>query len=308
MSQSTAAAPARDPDRYLVEDILPLHEVHLIGGPSGAGKSTWTFQMIANWSQGIPIHDFASYPSDWHYVACDRSLDSVKRTLERIESRIDISRITSLVDNPSSQTTGAKALLECGERVLPKGGFLVVDGIGMLTPGGKISDYSIVSDYIKALTRGCKRYKITIGGLGHATKTKEGERYLNPRQRILGSVAWGACADTVIFLDAKDEQDTENGKRELLILPRNASAVRINLMFDDRGRLIEETDDVNWVILDSWLKRFGPTSEIATHEVADFAISRGISQRTYQRWLTTRVNDGVLDRPTRGLYVRMFTT
>lgn len=286
---------------FVVQDLFPSEEVHLIAGPSGAGKTTWLFQFMAEWIDSKPLYGYQSFSSPWLYIACDRSREATYRTLERIESKLDKSRIFSLVDDHTRMVT-ADDLLELIKAHLPSGGVVFVDGIGSLVPHGKINDYQAVKDFLIFLTRFCKRTHVTIFGTGHATKTKENERFLNPRQRILGSVAWGGFADSIVIIEPKDLEDSENGERIIQVMARNAESVKIELVFDSTGKLVERCDGAGEMLMDRFLLKFKPGEEIPVSTFMDYGTEIKMPKRTIQRWLAKQCEDGKLERVHKGLY------
>jgi len=216
---------------FIIETIFPAREVHLFVGPSGVGKTRFLFQLIADWVQGKPIFGHKSYPVPFVYVSCDRSLDSVNRTLEQLGITTEIPRF-SPVDMEYMETLDT--ILKKVESDFPESRVLFIEGIASLVDGGKVNDYHIVSRFLKRLTRLCKKNDWTIIGVGHATKTKENERYLNPRERCLGSVAWGGFSETVVMLDSVDPGNKEKFKyRNVYLLPRNAREEMYEMEFDN---------------------------------------------------------------------------
>src|SRR5215831_11507548 len=70
---------------FVVDQIFPAREVHLIAGPSGAGKTTFMFQLIDSWLGGGSVLGRKAHILPMCYVSCDRSRESVERTLDRIQ-------------------------------------------------------------------------------------------------------------------------------------------------------------------------------------------------------------------------------
>lgn len=69
---------------YMVDDLLPLNELHIIAGESGAGKSTWLFQMIDDWQHERPIFGKKSTWFPFVILVQDRTKAGVHRTLKRM--------------------------------------------------------------------------------------------------------------------------------------------------------------------------------------------------------------------------------
>lgn len=302
-SPATSVPSPKSP-RYIVEDILPAEEVHIVAGPSGAGKTTWLFQMMGDWIAGAPIAGCTSRPSAWLYVACDRSKEATKRTLERTGVALPVNHLISLVDSHESSMSALSLFNRCRTR-LPEGGVVFVDGLISLLAGNP-NDYQAVRSLLVDLTRGCKRDHLTIVATTHATKTREGERFLNPRQRILGSVAFGGFSDTVILIEPADQENPENGERTVLILPRNSAPLKLDLAFNKEGKL--EPSKLGrgaacGVVLGQWII---DTPGMTPFNVADFdawAAAHGVSRASARRWLKEQEEKGTIQRVSYGVYV-----
>lgn len=204
---------------FLVDEILPVNEVHLLAGPSGSGKTTWILNALKReWEKGEPFLGYQSYPAPWAYAPADRSLDSVMRTLKRIKidpGSIDIiaaygedkRSFTQIID--VAETLGAKLL------VIEAFGHFVEEMIG--TPNGKN-----VGSFLSTTRHLIKKADLTIIGVVESPKMKPYERYENPRQRISGAAAWAHFSETIFLMERQDPQDPSNTWRRLYLCPRNA--------------------------------------------------------------------------------------
>ena len=239
--------------KYLVDYILPSREVHLIGGPSGSGKSTWVFQTLIDWSEGKHILGYESHPVPWVYVSTDRSVEGVERVFERM--KIDPERI------PFASTLGAEsdqigAHLDAGLKRVPNARLFVVEGMSGLVPESSRSQnggYSTVRRFLGRLARLCHEGDITIIGVVHSPKMKEDSRYTNPRQRVMGSVAWAAYTETIFLVEEfKLDDPAHKDDRTLICLPRNAPSQYVNLRFQS-GRLVAWEDELDEVFVEQFL-------------------------------------------------------
>lgn len=300
---ASAAISARIP--YIISEIMPAREVHIIGGASGAGKTTLLFQMIDQIEKSQPVFGRKSFPLPSCYVACDRSEASLDRTLERMGLKLNISRI-SLVENRGLDTI--RAVVDAAFKLEPLMKILYIDAMAVLVPQGKISDYKIVADFLAECGNYCVKRDITIVGLHHATKVKEGERFLNPRQRLLGSVAWGGFSETVILIEPKNPEDPTDDSRSVIVLPRNVSQEVYEFNFNSEGRLEELApkeslkkllDEKLWpLLIPGQLYRFEAVCGLAD------SIKLPLAQRTIRRWLDDRQTEGKISKPQRGHYCR----
>ena len=210
---------------YLIENILPENELHILAGPSGAGKTRLLFQSLREWQQEGTFLGFKCAPfPETLYLACDRSQDSVEETMKSFPGlRLNWHSVR-----------GVSTILETTLAKFPKVKLIIIDGIATLVPDGKINDYNIVSKFACQLGHLCTTQKLTMFGIGHSNKTKEGERYPDPRQRILGSVAWAAYVETVFNLEAIAPDSTATNKtRRLFIGPRNHAEHEIRLEMEN---------------------------------------------------------------------------
>jgi hypothetical protein len=251
---------------YIVDDILPRYEIHLIAGPSGAGKSTLLLQFIQDWSQGKSFFDHASYPEPFLYVSGDRSADGVRRTLSRVG--IDASAFPLFPVIEKTEVEEIENIIELALGRFPSARVLFIEGLGSLVSGGKTNDYSSVAKFLKKLTRMCKKRKLTIIGVIHSAKTKKGEEYSNPREKALGSVAWGAYSETIIYVEPVDPQNPADTLRRVQILPRNAKSESFDMKLDENGRLIPASPKMPpQPLLLSFLAKLGEGKDFTTEEV-----------------------------------------
>src|SRR5581483_4606796 len=102
----------------------------------------------------------------------------------------------------------------------PKIKMFVSEGIQTKTPEGKVNDLKVTAQFMRGLGEFCEQRGVTIIGTAHVSKTREGERFLNPRQRIAGSVSWAGYSSTVVVIEEKDPESTGDA-RTISILRRN---------------------------------------------------------------------------------------
>lgn len=313
----SSTAPLAAHQRYIVDELFPAHEVHIIGGPSGSGKTTWLFQFMEDWSAGRDINGYRSHPCAWFYVSCDRSMAGVLRTLDRMSVKLDPKRMASIVDNTRGiGLASIRTFLTSIKQFLPEGGVLFIDGFAILSSlfpaspsnsKSKDANYGGVSAFLIELARECIKHDITIVGTAHSPKTKENDKIPNPRQRVLGSVAWAGCAETIVIIEPTDEADIDNPARMVLILPRNSSPIQLEMAFNDEGRLVERIE-ATIISLDYWLKEQTPGFIFSNEDLYNIGKHKNVSKRTCGRWLAGAKKDGRVISPTRGTHQKTFTT
>lgn len=286
---------------FLIDKIMPVRSVHLFGGPSGAGKSRMLFQWFKDLALGNPIIGLTvPKPVRIGYVCLDRTDESVLETMECLDI------------NPSDVPNFE--FISCADRIvtfaqiphlftqLPE--LIVVDGIPVLLPSGDINKYTEVANFMRHGIKLCKQYDTTFMGVLHCAKTKENERYLNPRQRISGSVAWAAFSETIFLLEPIKPESRDDDRSTLTVLPRNAKKIVKDFVFNDKGQLIEyqvqeEQDKYNI------LMQLIPCDHAITRDhILDLAFNLGIARAQVDTWLKQCLEDGTLTKPEYGKYQR----
>jgi hypothetical protein len=285
---------------FLIEGIMPSQEVHLLCGPSGAGKSTWLFQMLDSWQEGKPVFGHESFPVPYVYVSADRSLKSVIATLTRLSLQDKITRLITLDDLPSG---GLEVLANTALKKYPDSQLLIVEGVQTFT-GERIKEYGSVSNFLKmSFHKLCKARGLTVLGTGHSPKVKENERFTHPREKALGSVAWGAFADLIIII----ELDEKTRVRTVSLLPRNSVEEQHTMMSGPNGMLLpcprEKGERLALVILS-----YSEGQIVTTARIVEIAEDMEISKATTERVIQKCVEDGYLERIEEGIYKRPFVS
>lgn len=253
------------PSTYLVDQIFPAREVHVIAGPSGGGKTTWLIQFIHEWQKGEKFHGHASHPVPFLYISADRSLESVERLFERMRLPFAGFPIISLEQIRSHNNLALTIRDLCKEH--PSVRVLFIEGLQSFTPDGRLNDYKTVSHFLVQLILLCRELNLTLIGVAHTAKTKEDETYRNPRQRINGSVAWAAFTETIVVIEPIIADDPNNSTRSVMILPRNAPERAYQVEFRD-GRLVEKLRAATAAQrLQNWLTEQAPGTQFTSSEI-----------------------------------------
>lgn len=286
----------------IVDRIFPAYENHLTGGASGSGKTTLEAQIIEDWRNGRPVFGYKSYPAPFCYIACDRSLASIQATLARINIPYKEWPIISLI-NEVAQASTIMQIVNLARRKVPDVSVIWLDGIHSLCP--KINDYGEVQKFLVGMTRICQKERLTFKSLGHATKVREGESFLNPRHRFLGSVAWGGYSDTMTIVDQENPEDQTDTTRKVYLLPRNEASQMLRYEFvDGRMRLVTEVSDL---LLDRWLREMKAGSMISTVNITAQAEKLKLSRAATFRWIKQALANGSLQKSGHGLYQVTFS-
>lgn len=299
-------------ENWIVEDILPDGELHIIGGPSGGSKTTFLFQFITDWRSGKPIFGHTSHSRPFIYISLDRGEKSVRRTLQRCGIDPDTFPHLSLIrtENPvESFKHLQKEIMKVSPEVITNNGVIFVEGLTTLAPStAKASDYASMARWIAYLSALCNETGITIFGIMHSPKTKQSERYMNPRQRVLGSVAIGGFTETMILVEPDENYPTGN-RRTVTLLPRNAPEEVFFMVLDSKGMLVEAPPDQEenehlrgQKLLDRWLKKLPAGFEFSTGELMVVADELDVGDTTVKRWMHVKLSKLELERISHGKY------
>ncbi len=215
---------------FLVDSLIPEHEINLVAGPSGAGKTRWLLQTLKKWEAGEPFLGHTSYPAKWCYVASDRTLASVHRTLDSMG--IDPKGLNII----PAWGADYKTLPQIFDAINGSGAKLaVIEAFGEFAeePTGKA-----VRNYLAAVQRTIAKDQITLIGVVESPKMKPHERYENPRQRVSGAAAWAHFTETIFLVEPENVSDPSSPTRRLTVCPRNREGLILKAAFDSMGRLV----------------------------------------------------------------------
>lgn len=202
---------------HLIDDILPAREFHLWGGSSGSGKSSICLKLLENFDKGLDIFGHKSHPVPFVYVVGDRSKAGTYRTMERLG--IDPKSFPLMIAPVGSTTING--ILDKVRKDFPHAKLIVIEGIAGFVPGNDINNYGVVATFCVGVTSYCTKHDVTVLGIVHSPKQKEKDRYNNPRDKVMGSGAWGGYTETLFFVEAADPEKA-NAARKFSIHPRNA--------------------------------------------------------------------------------------
>lgn len=286
--------PDHSTDQFIVDDILPARQVHLIGGPSGSGKTTWMCQaFFGDWQEGRPLLGHPSHPAPWLYVACDRNRESVQHTLARCGLAFDPKTMCSITD-----FQGSILLPELHHR-FPWARVWFIEALDMMMPEGDINSRRQVASFLRQLSKDCQTHNVTLVGTVHSPKQTQDHHYNNPRDRITGSAAWSAFAETLIVFEP-----TGPTTRHVDLLPRNAAAESFDFELDDHGLLVLVADsNTSAETALELLLRSKVGKTIKRGEIDALGATVGISKATVGRIIERFIIRGLLERTEHGIYL-----
>lgn len=295
------AAPTPSPEvrAYIINDILPINEVHLIAGSSGSGKTTLAWQIIEAIKLGKPIFDHPTFPQNMAYIACDRKLQSIIDTKHRAGITVDIPTWSAVSHNISRDY---QAISTFAKQHVPDLQLLWIDGFSRLCPKGDINDYQTVSDFLVGVTRGCTN-GFTIIGLAHDAKQRKGHEYTMARERIIGSAAWGGFSDTIIHIAHTDPENTADTRRTINLLPRNAPDEILTYSMSS-GRLLpaDLTQESVEVFLLWEAIKAKQQLMWRTGEILEVAATIKVPMRTAERYIVKLIDEGKMESVRKGMY------
>jgi RecA-family ATPase len=214
---------------YLIDVILPKEEIHLLAGPSGAGKTTWLFGMLDEWSKGNDVLGHKSHPEPWVYVAADRSIASVNRTLGSMGLALPLPPIPAW-DRKMTYSQILDAVDGSGCK------FAVIEAFGSFVDPPANS--ACVKAFLSSISYGARANGMTILGVVESPKMKPYEKYDNPRQRVSGAAAWGHFTETIFLVEPVNLSEPKSPERVLFVCPRQGPGERREGAFDAQNRLI----------------------------------------------------------------------
>lgn len=285
---------------YLVEGIFPTGSVNIICGPSGAGKTTLMFQSFQDWLLGLDVLGRASIQDadrrKLFYIAADRDEDDVRELLER-------TNVTNIPFVAILDSTDVNMYL----RAAPEGtSLLYIDGASVLVPGGRINDNDTVFKFMRGLRVWAKAHKCAILLSCHSPKRWKGEELINPRESILGSIAWGAAADTVMIMQEDNPKNPDDTSRTVVVEARHQRKRFLKFKYDETdGRLAEQLSDADQAGAMTLLVNMTKGEIYTRKALVEQGATRNMSASTVDRVLKKWLKEGRVKKDNDGEYVKV---
>lgn len=219
---------------FLIDKVFPHPDIHIICGPSGGGKTTLLGQMLQVWSQGGLWFGHQCYPLPFAYISGERTKRGVTRTLERLG--LDQKKFTVVGSTELPKGITLAGAVAAALKRKPDARVFIVEGLVRFVPGGKISDPHVVLNFLVDMQRICEAKGVSFLLVTWSPKQKEGERYTNPRQQAMGSVAFAGCCETIVLIEPYKEEEI----RAVSILMKNSKDEYYYMAFDGANGALKQ--------------------------------------------------------------------
>ena len=300
-SLSMSSSPSFE-QTWIIDQILPQHVVGLLVGGTGVGKTSFAIPWLDQIERGLAIWGKNVNPQKVLYISCDRSKAEYYSHVQALG--LPFNRFP-FVDQTAAQTTIERCMLVLNEPQFRGCNFLFIDGFARMVPGGKISDYSIVADFLCECASLARRYKVTIIGCLHAGKERDGSGYVDPRDKVCGSTAWIGFSNMSLVMHRAKPKDPDDPIRVLHVLTRGAHGDQVyQYQKTESGLLVPwiDPEDLNCLsLVRCWLQDQGDRM-IPKSEIIEQGSLATVTKRTLERWMESQIESGRLRRAKHGFY------
>lgn len=302
--------PAFSHQDFLIEGLMPAREFSLVAGSSGVGKTKLTIQLVMALEAGESFFGHPTKPSKCLYVACDRGRDSFKRSMDAYGLAYDAFAWVVERDAPALSTetllSRPAQILEWTHRKHPGTKLVVLDGLSGLVKD--VCDYQGVKAMVRQCQDRCESFDMAVLGTVHATKIRTLDKICNPRERVLGTVAWGGFSEMVISLDHEKPEDPQNPFRVVNLCNHSGASLRWRVVCDSQGRLVEVDAERDLLdILDGIVGQIPPEGlDRDQLETLASGIGEAVNRRTFYDWVARAIDSGILRRQGHTRDVRYF--
>jgi len=195
---------------YLIDDLIPANQCHIVCGESGAQKTSIMLTLLDLWRQGKDVLNRKSRPVPMMYIAYDRGRAATEETFETLG--LDYRLFGYHEVTMAEYDLDPIDLIRKLKRQNPSVGLFVIEGMMMVTPDAtrrkgkkghdvEIKDpYKVTSRCLREIDFLCGELGITVIGVTHAAKGG-GAEHAGRRTRTLGTVATPATTGTTFIAD-----------------------------------------------------------------------------------------------------------
>jgi hypothetical protein len=256
--------------------------------------------MMDAWQNGRDFFGHKSYPRPYIYLSGDRSLAGVERTFRRIG--YNPKDFSLIAPRGGDRKLPLLTLLKKLKKDNPSVEVFFIEGFGSKVPKGKLNDYDVVANWLLDLQEFCESEQVTLIGIVHSAKTKEGESYQDPRQRALGSVAWAAYTETMIYIEQTKPDHPEDSTRQIMFLERNSKPEVYKMEFSHDGYLIPMTSSKG--NKKTFLDYLDARTLGDEFSLADIKDKTHLSDSSARAEVNKAVKSGLIERTTHGKYTK----
>ena len=204
------------PTEYLIDTLpgpghegwFPLGEISLIGGSSGTGKTNWLLRVLENVRIGGEVFGHSTKPREYRILTIDRSRSALTKTARA--AGLDVGK-RALEPTPAQRRQPVADVLESHILGSPGIEAWVIEGLDMTVKN--VNDLEQVSELMESLRTVAARHRVAVVGTLGSAKQKQGEGYLQHRDSLYGSIAFGRKAETVVTLALHDPANPNSARR-----------------------------------------------------------------------------------------------
>jgi len=245
---------------YYVENLWLKNTFNLVAGASGAGKTRWILpQLIELRRQGLEVL----------YTSCERPVRDGQRTLVKMGYPAAALPMLSFQDESEDTKFDVVGLhnLCKSHRIMgrKKVDILYVESITILA--GDPNKAVDVVNFSRRVYRLMAAEGCSVWGSSWVSKVKEGAKFVNTRDNVMGSAAWpGICGTMAVITSPNGEEEPE---RDIQILLRDGKPRTEHYRFNDHGilepysiptleaLLAEASGKITWADIEAWGRECG---------------------------------------------------
>ena len=278
--------------KQVIDSLLPERSIGIISGSSGAGKTILTMQCVEEWLTRSTFLGYTAKPNPViAYFTYDRSEEDAYDTLNSLGIYLPQMKIYCGI-------TGTDAPLP-DQSVFKQSDCVIIDGLDCLVRNA--NEFHEVRITFHKMMILLESTSCVLWGITGSSKAKAGEGYLNSRDRSFGSSAWSRLSGTNINIVL--DEDALVNTRIVHVTPRTGPKLRLEMDFNEKGRLVLSKDCGDDSRITNFLKHLPPDfSTAVAHEIG---VGLEYSPATVTRYLNRLLADGRLSKIEHGRYKKM---
>jgi hypothetical protein len=298
----SAADPPASPPDYIVDRLFRRQAISLLSGPPYAGKTTLMFQIIRDWSAGIPIFGYESFPAPCCYVSTIHTVQHAKDVMARV-GVIDTKVISTV--NDGNESRSFERVCDLAGRIVPELGVIFLDGIHPMCSGNP-NDPGAVTESMANMNRLLSERRLTLIASGCSSKPKD--HYSSPRDRFAGAYSWLQGSSAFVSVDFVQPENPSDGRRVVVVHSKSGAAEKLQYRFTHEGMLAlvsgtATTDPFQrYENFDNILFAFPPGYVLTAQEIVEIGEQVGLSRSSVNRRLADLMSTGYIGKAKWGSY------